>query len=526
VLLHQNAVGALATTVPLAERSPAEQERLLGQLVAVYPEFFACASYAADGSGIARSDGRPSVQADDIPLFATLQRTAAPALELRRSRTIERPIIAFGAPLLRDGSFSGAVICGLEVKRIAELAQQVALEGDRSVVVVDAADQLVATDMADIATFADLSSYPPVAALRAANNATGSQRYGEPPDERLTAYAQVPGLGWGVVVDRPLADDLSAVRGARELAFGLLLLAITLAALVGAFAARVFTRSLNALSSAVSRFAMGDAAAPLPREGMSEVRRLSAAFDQMRLDLTAAAKGREQAITQRDSFFSVAAHELKTPLTALLGQAQLFQRRARREGQLNEKDQRSLDVVVAQALRLNNLITDLLDVSRLQHGRLTPELELLDLRALVARVVDEFRPTVEPRIIVATGLDGPLTPVSGDAMRLEQVLHNLLSNAVKYSPAGGDVFVSLALSGGEAHIAVRDQGIGIPADALPQLFERFFRAANAEPRRIGGMGVGLFVVHEIVALHHGRVEVASVEGQGSTFTVVLPLAEV
>jgi signal transduction histidine kinase len=115
--------------------------------------------------------------------------------------------------------------------------------------------------------------------------------------------------------------------------------------------------------------------------------------------------------------------------------------------------------------------------------------------------------------------------INGDALRLEQVLQNLVQNAIKYSPAGGAVAVQVEQRGQMVCVAVADQGIGIPQDALPNLFRRFYRAKNVEEQHIDGMGIGLHVVKEIVTLHGGEVTVASSEGQGSTFTVCLPLAE-
>lgn len=525
IALHQSAVVALAAEPGLLDAAPAEQRARLERMSRLYPDFFACTTYDPVGQGIARSDGRTPVSVADLASFAQVQRSGQPALELRSSSTIQRPIIAFFAPVQApDGSLAGAVGCGLETTRIASTVNSVTGEGDRNVIIVDERGRVVASDGKRIAPFTDLSDLPPIQAWRAQTEQAGVLRYGVPPQEWLAAFAPVPMPAWGVLVERPIAKDLSSVRGAREQAFGLLVIAVTLAALVALLVARYLTAPLNALAGAVSRFGSGDAAAPLPHAGISEVARLAAAFDQMRQDLALAASGREQAIQQRDTFFSVAAHELKTPLTALLGQAQLFQRRAQREGSLSARDQRSLDVVVAQAQRLNSLITELLDVSRIEHGRLALERAPLDLNLLVARVIEEFQPTVETHSIRCEGLSSVPLLIDGDALRLEQVLHNLLSNAVKYSPDGGEVTVRLSRAPGEALVAISDTGIGIPAQALPQLFKRFFRAANAETRSISGMGVGLFVVYEIVTLHGGRLLVTSTEGQGSTFTMLLPLA--
>jgi PAS domain S-box-containing protein len=231
----------------------------------------------------------------------------------------------------------------------------------------------------------------------------------------------------------------------------------------------------------------------------------------------------EQAVRARDVFISVAAHELRTPLTALLGQVQLLQRRAARENHLIPRDQQTIETVAAQARRLDTLVLAMLDVARIEQGQLRLDLATLDLRELARRVVAEVQPTLERHTIGYAAPDAP-APVRGDALRLEQVVQNLLGNAVKYSPGGGQIHLRLELLGDEVAFSVRDEGMGIPAGALPSLFERFFRAENVDNRKISGLGIGLYVVREIVARHGGAIDVQSTEGQGSTFTIRLPLA--
>ncbi len=231
----------------------------------------------------------------------------------------------------------------------------------------------------------------------------------------------------------------------------------------------------------------------------------------------------QQAVGLRDQFLSVASHELKTPLTSLLASAQLVQRRMVRDGTLTERDQRGLNLVVQQAQRLNRMIGSLLDLSRLQSGQLSIERAPLDFAALTARIVDELQPTLPNHTL---HLDVPATPlmVAGDALRLEQVLQNLIGNAVKYSPLGGSVIMRVAAAAEGVCLTVSDTGIGIPATALPHLFDRFYRAPNVTAEQISGIGLGLFVVQQIVTLHGGTISVSSVEGQGSTFLVCLPPA--
>jgi PAS domain S-box-containing protein len=232
----------------------------------------------------------------------------------------------------------------------------------------------------------------------------------------------------------------------------------------------------------------------------------------------------EAAVRLRDQFLSIAAHELKTPLTSLLGYAQLFQRRAGRAGNLSESDQRALGVIVDQATRLSRMVAALLDITRIETGQLSISRAPLDLCDLTRRVAEEARDQVADHPLEISCPAGPVM-VEGDDLRMEQVLQNLLQNASKYSPPGAPVAVRVRRQGAYARIDVVDHGIGIPESALSQLFQRFYRAPNVDDRQISGMGIGLYVVKEIVLLHNGTIEVESVEGQGSTFTVRLPLIE-
>lgn len=230
----------------------------------------------------------------------------------------------------------------------------------------------------------------------------------------------------------------------------------------------------------------------------------------------------EAAVRLRDQFLSIAAHELKTPLTSLLGYAQLFQRRSLRANTLGEADQRALGMIVAQAVRLNRMVAALLDIARIDGGQLSINRAPLDLCELARRVVEEAREQAEEHPLEITCAPEHLL-IDGDDLRLEQVLQNLIQNAIKYSPPDAPVAVRIERQGAYAAITVVDHGIGIPQAALAQLFQRFYRAPNVDERQISGMGIGLFVVKEIVMLHGGTVAVESVEGQGSTFTIRLPL---
>lgn len=231
----------------------------------------------------------------------------------------------------------------------------------------------------------------------------------------------------------------------------------------------------------------------------------------------------QEALRIRDDFLSIAAHELKTPLTSIIGYAQLLEHRSMRS--LSADDQRVLRVVLNQSDKLNAMINALLDVSRIQQGRLEIRRHTCDLALLVQQVVDQMQMTTEQHIIKVEL--PPSLICSLDGNRIEQVIRNLLSNAIKYEPDGGEVFVLLTHNDKEAMLTVIDHGIGIPPEAIPHLFEQYYRAENVGPKvntAISGLGVGLYVSSEIVKQHGGTITaISDGKHRGATFVVRLPL---
>lgn len=229
----------------------------------------------------------------------------------------------------------------------------------------------------------------------------------------------------------------------------------------------------------------------------------------------------ELAVDDRDSFVAVVAHELRMPLTMLLGYTKLLQMRlANREG-AEPGDRQLVDILVGQTLRLSHLLNALLDVTLIGHEQLVLASTMLDIVALVHQVAEELQLTLPSSKLKLHGADAPLW-VMGDRLRLEQVLLNLLQNAMKYSTKGGEIVIQVTPSATQVSIAVIDRGIGIAASARPYLFQRFYRAGDRDVRYVPGLGIGLYVCKAIVDLHGGTIEVESIEGKGSTFTLLLP----
>ena len=254
--------------------------------------------------------------------------------------------------------------------------------------------------------------------------------------------------------------------------------------------------------------------ADLARATAAQARTMAAALDTARQEL-------QSALRVRDQFLSIAAHELKTPLTVLLGYTQVLQRRAAREHHLDPRDEHALEVIAARSRKLHHLIEDLLDVTRIQTGMLALDLRPVDLCALARQLVAELQPGLERHTLVLRCPDMAVW-INADERRIDQALQNLLDNAVKYSPGGGQIAIEVGRTADRAELTVCDQGMGVPAAARQQIFERFFRAGNTNRDHITGMGIGLYVVREIMARHDGEVRLASVENQGSAFTLSFP----
>ncbi len=237
------------------------------------------------------------------------------------------------------------------------------------------------------------------------------------------------------------------------------------------------------------------------------------------MDQSAQVRAREEAARLKEDFLSSAAHDLKTPLTGIVTQAQVLQRRAQRDPSA-PADGVGLERLLAQSHRLKDLVLELLDVSRLEQGSLVGEREPIDLTELIRRLKLHEQ---ERWKRVQLSAEGPVI-AAVDPPRFEQVVNNLIENALKYSPPSAPVRVALWFEGGEAHLSVHDEGIGIPVEDQPLVFERFHRARNVDDRRFAGMGLGLYIARGIVEQHGGRIWVESAAGQGSTFHVALPLA--
>ena len=238
-------------------------------------------------------------------------------------------------------------------------------------------------------------------------------------------------------------------------------------------------------------------------------------FVQMLHDIT----HQKEVEQHKDSFIGIASHELKTPIASLSAYSQILERRLQKK--IDEKDMYFVRNIKIQIERLNGLIDDLLNVSRIDSGKLELQLEEIDLNELVKNIIIDFQYSVDSHELVKEGnIQGK---VLADDHRIEQVLTNLLTNAIKYSPQADKVIVRLANDEKYATVTVQDFGRGIGKKDLPHIFERFYRTKEKDERRVSGFGLGLYISASIIKKHKGKIWVESKKGKGSTFSFSLPL---
>ena len=329
--------------------------------------------------------------------------------------------------------------------------------------------------------------------------------------------------------ERRLAEERdSRARRISRMAIALgavsLALAVLLIVLFTAYLARRVARPIRLAAEAAGRLADGDLSSRVDERGVAEVGTLQRAFNSMAASLERGRRALEEQNRKlreservKSELVSSVSHELRTPLASILGFSDLILQR-----DLDPADQRRyLELVRTEADRLAALLNDLLDLQRIEETGVKLTREELDLSKLLEAQVVLYSAQSDRHRLELESDDGCL--VEADRDRLAQVIGNLLSNAIKYSPDGGVVHIEARRSGGRVRVAVRDEGMGIPAEQQRQIFTKFFRGDAGRRLGIGGTGLGLALARDIVEAHGGRIGFES-GGRGSTFWFELPLA--
>lgn len=288
---------------------------------------------------------------------------------------------------------------------------------------------------------------------------------------------------------------------------------LIVAALLAIVISRSIARPLQTVAEAAAKVVSGQGTHQVPVEGPREVRAVAEAFNKM------AAEVQQEKRVQQE-FLANVSHDLKTPLTSIQGYSQAIIDNA------IDDPVRAARIIYDEAARLNRMVVELTDLTRLQSGRLEMRLSTVDINQLVESIGQRLAIVAREKDITFTIETIPLAPIAADGDRLAQVLTNVLSNAIKFTPRGGRVHLRTSSRDGGIEIAVSDTGIGIAPADLPRVFERFYQVDKTRgPRR--GTGLGLAIAQEIVTAHGGTIWAESAgPGHGSTFRIWLPAAPV
>jgi two-component system phosphate regulon sensor histidine kinase PhoR len=345
-------------------------------------------------------------------------------------------------------------------------------------------------------------------------------------------YVAVPAasLGGAIRVAVPLSEINQQVNRIRGKILASTALAFLPAIAIAAVLARLISRRLATIMAHASELARGNFRARLAHTGSSELGQLARTLNDtaQNLQQTVAQLEREHAELEkvermRKDFVINVSHELRTPLASIQGYTETLM-----DGALYDADHnmRFLGVIRHNAERLARLTEDLLTLSRIEQKRQQFEFESHLVDRLLKDAMDQVRPIAEKNAIRLEEDSPPEgTQAWCDSEAVSQILGNLLDNAIKFTPSGGRITVGARPAGRNVEVYVRDTGIGIPAEDLPRLFERFYRVDKARSRELGGTGLGLSIVKHLVAALHGATRVESALGQGSTFLFTLPADE-
>jgi signal transduction histidine kinase len=471
--------------------------------------------------------------------------------EYQVGRITRKASVNFGYPVLNDaGDVNAVVFAALDLVWLNQLAKQAELPPGTMLTVIDRNGKILSRYPDDGKWVGELMPEPVVlnAILSQQGNGT-TDAPGTDSIPRLFSFAPfgsaVQSADAYVSVGIPAAVAFAGVNQilARNL------VALGLVAGLGLVAAWVggnlfIVNQIQALVEATKRVAAGELGVRtgLPR-GKGELSQLAGAFDQMAESLERAHEQRlleeelrrknyqleqqnlaiHEANRLKTEFVSMVTHELRTPLTSIQGYAELMLE----DEQISGEERESLAIVKKNADRLLGLINDLLDLSRMEAGRLDLHRTSLDLARLIPEVAGSLRPLIEAkRQRLRLDVGEALPAVWADQDRVTQILTNLISNAHKYTLVEGNITVAARRDDGFVRVDVSDTGIGLSPQDQAQLFTKFFRAHERSPQAGGGTGLGLVICRLLVELHGGRITVSSAPGQGSTFSFTLPAGEV
>ena len=389
--------------------------------------------------------------------------------------------------------------------------------------ITDSRGNLIHHSRRPVTEAVDLSNVPLVGALYFQGDikTEGQKRYASHWGELVVgsgALQKLPdGRTVGIFVELPTEEaDFVFAQLAERFAL-LTLLVLVLAGLLSLYLALSIVRPVQKLVGGARRVAEGKLDEPVHVERRDELGELAEEFNYMQ-------SGLKRLKELREEFLFIAAHELRTPVTAIKGFTQMVLEGM--GGNVAEEARGYLQKAYASNERLIELINDLLEIARDEAGRLEIEVAPIDIAKPIKEVLDELKPLADEKGIAMVYEPAKLFPSAlADATRIKEVMTNLVGNAIKYTVGEGTVTISHEIKEGKLITRVKDTGIGIPKEAQAKLFEKFYRVYNEKTKGIVGTGLGLFIVKQIIEKMGGRIWAESEPDKGSTFSFELPLAK-
>jgi signal transduction histidine kinase len=421
-------------------------------------------------------------------------------------------------PVIRDGRIARVLGARIKTESLSETLRAQKTPTTGAVAIVDRTGRIVARN-ADEAQYVGGPATP--AFLEVADRSDEGAFRATMRDGRPTyaAFSRSSRTGLKVGLGLPAEEVDGPIRRILWLLAGAWAVVLVLGAGIGLAFGQVIVRAMSSASSAAMALARGEPVSPPPSR-IAEIDALASGLRRASDTMQARNRERDEASRLKDEFLMTISHELRTPLTAICGWARMLS-----TGQIREAQRgKAIETIERNATSLQQLVDDLLDVSRIVTGKLRLEIQSVALSELLSGAVDAIRPAADAKSIQVTmNVDPEAACLPADPGRLQQIVWNLLANAVKFTLNGGRIDVESRRVGDNIELRVSDTGVGIDPDFLPHAFERFRQAASGTTRSPGGLGLGLSIVRHLVELHGGTVTGENnVPPPGATFRVVLP----
>ncbi|MCC7081394.1 MAG: HAMP domain-containing protein [Burkholderiales bacterium] len=483
-------------------------------------------------------------------------------LETRRGKTWysqvyfhkeTEPYMTIARPAGRAGG--GVTVAEVNLKFVWDVVSRIRVGKAGIAYVIDSAGVLIAhPDISLVLKKTDLSGLPQVLALASAAGDPVAMANDLSGREVLSAHAHSPTLGWAVFVETPLAEAYAPLYASLLRTTLLLLAGLVVSILVSVYLARRMVTPIRALQSGAEKIGAGQLDQRIEVRTGDELETLAEEFNIMAAELKASHTDLEQKVRDRTTelkealeqqarlfndtqdksrqleaanrhkseFLANMSHELRTPLNAIIGFSEALTERY--FGELNDKQAEYVNDINTSGKHLLSLINDILDLSKIEAGRMELEVSQFDLPAALQNTITLVRERAQThRIHLALTTDPSLGPLRGDERKLKQIMLNLLSNAVKFTPDGGRIEVRARANADFVEIAVTDTGIGIAPQDQEAAFEEFRQVGRGDAGKQEGTGLGLALARRYVELHGGTIRLDSALGKGSTFTFTLPL---